>query len=140
MSKILYLPKNKKSFPNLPKKRIFFIGYRYVGPMFCQDVQNLYLKRKGIKNGMRYWAIITYAKYDEYCSREYSIELDECKEDGVIEMINNLDIEYFPSIYDLRNMGWRGQIHNKETVLDYLTNDVSCNDKRKIIDFGKYEY
>ena len=29
----------------MPKQRVFYIGFRYVGPFLCQDVQNIYLKR-----------------------------------------------------------------------------------------------
>ena len=28
---------------------VFYIGYRYIGPMFCQDIQQLYLKRKVVE-------------------------------------------------------------------------------------------
>ena len=59
----------------LPKKRVFYIGFRYVGSVPCQEVQNLFLKRKGLVQGIRWWAMITYAKYDENDSNKYSIEL-----------------------------------------------------------------
>ena len=28
----------------LPKQRVFNIGYRYVGPMFCQEIQDVFIK------------------------------------------------------------------------------------------------
>ena len=49
---------------------MFYIGCRYVGPMFCQDIQHLYLKRKGIIHGTRWWGMITYGKYDDCDSVE----------------------------------------------------------------------
>ena len=75
---IIKFPTKEKREKPLPKQRIFYLGYRYVGPMLCQDVQNLYLKRKGINKGVRWWSIITYGKYDESDSKEYSIELEVC--------------------------------------------------------------
>ena len=65
MSNIVQFINNNEVFPVIPRQRVFYLGYRYTGPMFCQDVQNLYLKRKGILNDNRYLAIITYGKYDE---------------------------------------------------------------------------
>ena len=35
----------------LPKRRFFYIGYRYVGPMFCEEIQDVFLKRKSKVNG-----------------------------------------------------------------------------------------
>ena len=88
-----------------------------------QDIQNLYLKRKGISKGRRYWAVITYGKYDEDCSKEYSIELEECHEDDLLEMIDALCLDCFPSLSDLRSMGWRGKIKNNKTLFHNLSND-----------------
>ena len=51
MNNVITFPqKDKRPLP-LPRQRVFYIGYRYVGPMLCQEVQNLYLKRKGFKHG-----------------------------------------------------------------------------------------
>ena len=70
-------------------------------------------------HGNRYWAIITYDKYDNYCS----LELEECHEDDVIEMIDMFDLDSFPSIKTLRSMGWRGKIKNKANLFFSLSND-----------------
>ena len=103
MTNIVQFSIQKEQFPTLPRQRVFYLGHRYTGPMFCQDIQNLYLKRKGISKGTRYWAVITYGKYDEDCSKEYSIELEECHEDDVIEMIDMFDLDSFPSIIKEKN-------------------------------------
>ena len=81
------------------------------------------IKRKGISNGTRYWAVITYGKYDEDCSKEYSIELEECHEDGLLEMLDALCLDCFPSLSDLRSMGWSGKIKNNKTLFNNLSND-----------------
>ena len=46
----------------MPRQKVFYLGFRYAGPMLCQEVQHLYLKRKGNKNNSRKWAMITYGK------------------------------------------------------------------------------
>ena len=55
MNNILILPKKEKRTNPLPRQRVFYIGFRYVGPYLCQDVQNLYLKWNGFKNVGRKW-------------------------------------------------------------------------------------
>ena len=119
MTNIVLFPDKKAIFPPIPRHKVFYLGYRYIGGMCCQDVQNIYLKRKGMLHGNRYWAIITYDKYNNYCS----LELEECHEDDVIEMINMFDLDSFPSIKTLRSMGWRGKIKNNANLLYSLSND-----------------
>ena len=77
MTNIVNFPKIEKREKLLPRKRVFYIGFRYVGSYLCQDVQSLYLKRKRVIEGVRWWSIIRYGHYDENDSREYSIELEE---------------------------------------------------------------
>ena len=110
MTNVIQFPKIEKRPIPVPRKRVFYVGYRYVGPMFCQDVQNLYLKRKGVLHGTRYWSMITYAKYDEFDKRTYSIELEECAEDDVPEMLEMFEIDDF-TFADLEEMGWRSTVH-----------------------------
>ena len=119
MTNIAQFPHKKETYPPLPRERVFYLGYRYIGSMCCQDIQHLYLKRKAILLGNRYWAMITYDKYNNYCS----LELEECHEDDVIEMIDMFDLESFPSIKTLRLMGWRGKIKNKKNLFFNLSND-----------------
>ena len=110
MTNIVNFPQKEKRPLPMPRQRVFYIGYRYVGPMFCQDVQSLYLKRKGIKHGDRWWAMITYGKYDESDSREYSIELEECLENDVPDMLDMFDVGDEVTFSELEDMGWRGQV------------------------------
>ena len=104
-----FLQKEKRPSP-MPRQRVFYIGYRYIGPMLCQDVQSLYLKRKGIKHGARWWSMITYGKYDENDSREYSIELEECMENDVPDMLDMFEVGNEVTFSELEDMGWRGQV------------------------------
>ena len=110
MTNIVNFPQKEKRPAPMPRQRVFYIGYRYVGPMFCQDVQSLYLKRKGLKHGERWWAMITYGKYDESDSREYSIELEECLENDVPDMLDMFDVGNEVTFSELADMGWRGQV------------------------------
>ena len=115
MTNIVDFPEIEVNPETLPRQRVFYVGYRYVGPMLCQDVQNLYLKRKGVKNGKRWWAIITYTTLDEYSSKTYSFELEECSENHVSDMLERFELEGEVSISDLRKMGWRGR-HRAQIV------------------------
>lgn len=116
MHNIIKFPVKMKHLLRMPKKRVFYIGYRYVGPMFCQDIQQLYLKRKGYKNGTRHWSIITYCRYDESNSKTYSFELEECEEKDVLDMVNALDLEEQISIGELREMGWVGKTYDNNVI------------------------
>ena len=91
--------------PPLPRQRVFYLGIGYTGPAMCQEVTRLYLKRHGKKNGTRKWSLVTFEKYDEYDQREYSIELDNCQEDDVPEMLRQYFIGENISIDDLKIFG-----------------------------------
>ena len=110
MTNIIHFPLKKKRSIPMPKQRVFYIGYRYVGPMFCQDVQNIYLKRNGLIKGARTWSLITYGKYDENDCKEYSIELDRCEEYGLPDLLDEYDVGDQVTFDELRDMGWKGVI------------------------------
>ena len=116
MTNVINFPCKILKTSHLPKKRVFYVGYRYIGPMFCQDVQQLYLKRKGFKNGERYWAIITYGKYDECDKRTYSMELEECSENELLNTLVEYEVSDDVSIEYLREMGWQGYSSNSATI------------------------
>ena len=90
----------------LPKQRVFYIGYRYVGPMFCEEIQDIFLKREGKVNGNQKWSFITYPKCEE-SGRYYSFQIDECFQDEVPKLIELLELEKVVTLKELRNMGWR---------------------------------
>jgi hypothetical protein len=116
----------KERFENpLPKQRVFYIGFRYVGPYLCQEVQNLYLKRKGLNKGVRRWSIITYGKYNEGDSKEYSIELEQCNEDDLLSMLNEFEMGEEVSIEELRDMGWRGEIDYSASLIKLYSASVT---------------
>ena len=52
MTNIVNFPQKEKRPLPMPRQRVFYTGFKYVGPFFCQDVQTLYLKRKGVKYGV----------------------------------------------------------------------------------------
>jgi len=60
--------------------------------MFCQDVQQLHLKRKELVCGTRRWYLLTYGKYDESDNKTYSIELEECEEEAVLDLLERFEI------------------------------------------------
>ena len=122
MTNVINFPISKKQISPLPRQRVFYIGYRYVGPMFCQDVQQLYLKRKGIKAGKRNWAIITYSKYSEWDAHTYSIELAECQDECLLEMLETFELRDEVTVSDLNKMGWRGHGDNQAEITTLFGN------------------
>ena len=112
MTNVIPFPTKEKRPTLLARQRAFYIGFRYVGPMFCQDVQQLYLKRKGLVYGERWWAMITYDKYDESDRRTYSIELEECHENDVPDMLEMFEVGNEVNFAELEQMGWRGRVTN----------------------------
>ena len=61
-----------------------------------------------MKNGKRKWSIITYEKYDEFDTRKYSIELDECDENDIYKMLE-WDLANDVTLDELKGMGWNGK-------------------------------
>jgi hypothetical protein len=116
MKNVIPFPIKAKRPSSLPRQRVFYIGFRYVGPMFCQDVQQLYLKRKGLVCGEKWWAMITYGKYDESDSRTYSIELEECHENDVPDMLDKFEVGNEVNFVELEEMGWQGKVSYSATV------------------------
>ena len=131
MNNIISFPKKEKRAKPLPRHRVFYLGFRYVGPMLCQDVQNLYLKRKGLNDGIRWWSIITYGKYDESDSKEYSIELEECSENDLPDMLNEYEIGDQVTFDELKEMGWSGQVNYSATI-------INISEKNKELSSNKY--
>ena len=122
MTNIVKFPIKVKRDKPLPRQRVFYIGFRYVGPFLCQDVQSLYLKRKRVIEGVRQCSIIRYGHYDENDSREYSIELEECRENDLPDMLDEYDIGDQVTFDELREMGWSGQV-------DYSAPIINISDK-----------
>ena len=123
MNNILIFPKKEKRTKPLPRQRVFYIGFRYVGPFLCQEVQDLYLKRNGQKKGSRTWSLITYGKYDENDYKNYSLELDSCEEDDLPDLLNEFDVGNQINFDELRDMGWRGQVEYSAKIIKISENN-----------------
>ena len=123
MTNIVQFPNKEETFPPIPRQRVFYIGFRNVGPFLCQDVQNIYLKRNGLKEGLRTWSLITYGKYDENDYKEYSIELDSCEENDLPDLLNEFDVGNQVNFDELRQMGWRGQVECSATIIKLSENN-----------------
>ena len=117
---IIKFPTNEKREKPLPKQRVFYIGFRYVGPYLCQDLQNIFLKRNGLKNRVRTWSLITYGKYDENDHKEYSIELDRCVENDLPNLLDEFEVAEEVTFEELREMGWRGYTDYSAKIIDIL--------------------
>ena len=89
MTNVITLPEREKLPVGSQRQRVFYLGFVYRGPPLMQEVQDVYLKRHGRKDGTRRWSIITYGKFDEWDVRNYSLELANCEEDDVPDMIDD---------------------------------------------------
>ena len=116
MTNIVKFPTKQKRQNLTPRKRVFYLSYCYFGPALCQEVQNIYLKRHGYKNGKRRWSIIIYSGYTENDKRRYSIELDSCSENDVPDMINSFNLEEEVTFEELRMMGWNGEVEHSAKI------------------------
>ena len=129
---IIKFPTKEKREKPLPKQRVFYIGFRYVGPYLCQDVQNIYLKRNGLKNRVRTWSLITYGKYGANDYKDYSIELDSCVENDLPNLLDEFEVGEEVTFDELREMGWRGYTDFSATIIE-----ISKKNKRS--SFNQYE-
>ena len=116
MTNIIRFPLKEKRSKPMPRQRVFYISFRYVGPFLCQEVQNIYLKRNGLQKGIRTWSLITYGKYDENDYKEYSIELERCEENDLPDLLDEFDVGNQVTFDELREMGWRGIIEHEAKV------------------------
>ena len=63
-----------------------------------------------------------YGKYDEYDYKEYSIELDNCEENYLPDLLNEFDVGNQVNFDELREMGWRGQVECSATIIKISEN------------------
>jgi hypothetical protein len=88
------------------RRRVFYAGYRYVGPAFCQDVQQIYLKRHGNEE----WSLIFY-----FHGRSW--ELDRFAVDELLFKLDEHQIEDAPDCDSLEAMGWCNP--GRDNVMDF---------------------
>ena len=110
MTNVIQLPEREKLTVGSQHQRVFYLGFVYRGPPLMQEVQDVYLKRHGRRDGTRRWSIITYGKFDEWDVRNYSLELANCEEDDVPDMIDEWYKPDEVTFEDLWGMGWDGDI------------------------------
>ena len=139
MTNIVNFPKIEKREKPLPRKRVFYIGFRYVGPFLCQDVQNIYLKRNGLKEGLRTWSLITYGKYDEDDYKEYSIELESCEENDLPDLLDEFDVGNQVTFDELRVMGWRGQVECSAKIIQISEKNKKLSSNKNVTNLFKEE-
>ena len=110
MTNIIKFPQNKSAPHRCPVSACFTLVFGILAQHCVRKSKNLYLKRKGVKNGGRKWAMVTYAKYDESDKRFYSIELEDCDENGVPDMLANFGVDGDVTFKELQQNGleWQG--------------------------------
>jgi|TARA_B110000881_G_C18282740_1_gene368314 hypothetical protein len=104
------------------KQRCFYLHHIYdsgdLAYMFCKihgHVQNFCLKRNGKIKDKRHWSIILYkTKEESGLSKTFSVQLDNCIEDNLLEMIErvftkyNVNLSIITSKSELKSYGWTG--------------------------------
>ena len=139
MTNIVNFPKIETREKPLPRQRVFYIGFRYVGPFLCQDVQNIYLKRNGLKEGLRTWSLITYGKYDEDDYKEYSIELESCEENDLPDLLDEFDVGNQVTFDELRQMGWTGEVDCSAKIIQISEKNKKLSSNKNVTNLLKEE-
>ena len=87
MAQIISIHPHQKTpkFRHKPYQRVFYVGFRYVGPAFCQDVQRIYFKKMSFGRGcFQFYAGGMAWLIEEFAIEEFSSRLDElCLEDVI---------------------------------------------------------
>lgn len=95
-STIIRFPKVIRKYRRrLPRRRVVSIGFRYVGPALCQEVQEVFLKRCS----QGYWELQFY-----FQSRVWVIE--RCRSETLLAAIDRLWLEQPVEIDFLQAIGW----------------------------------
>ena len=97
---VLKLPTRPRRRPpahRVPRRRVFYLGYRLVGPRFCQDIQRVYLKRH--RNNK--WSFLHY-------EAGFSFEFEWFHGPELPERLSRLGLEGEVSHAQLEETGWRG--------------------------------
>ncbi len=139
MTNIVNFPKIEKRKKPLPRQRVFYIGFRYVGPSLCQDVQNIFIKRNGLKEGIRTWSLITYGKYDEDDYKKYSIELESCEENDLPDLLNEFDVGNQVTFDELKEMGWTGEVNYSAKIIQIAEKNNHLSSNKNEINLLKEE-
>ena len=134
MTNVIKFPIKPKLALPTPRQRVFYLGYRYVGPDLCQEVQDVYLKRHGKTAEGRRWSIIIYGKYQEDDKRSYSIEMDNCSENNVPDMLTRNDVGDAVSFEDLEQMGWRGTVAFSAKIISIFDRKHTKPSERSPVD------
>ena len=74
-----------------------------------------------------------YGKYDESDNRTYSIEIEQCEENDVPDMLEAFDLDNKVTLSELVDMGWRGNINNLALVKSIFHR---CYDELRFPDFA----
>ena len=96
---------------------MFYAGYRYVGPAFCQDVQQIYLKRHGDKE----WSLIFYFQ-------GLSWELDRFSADELLSKLDEHQVEVVIDYDSLEAMGWRDPDRDNVEDFELTVQNVDATD------------
>ena len=98
MNDVIYVEFHKQAKRKLPRKRVFYLGQYYAGPLLCQSLEKLWLKRKPNNRGVfqqKIYGVVF--EYEEYHGNDLLDALD------AVPLVDEVTMD------DLLEMGWRHQ-------------------------------
>lgn len=95
MSNVIHVKFPKKSKRQLPRQRVFLLGYYYSGSPLCQSLEKLWLKRKP----NNYWVL-------QQKLHGRVVEFEEYHGNDLLEALERIPFANVVTIDDLLEMGW----------------------------------
>jgi hypothetical protein len=118
-AEIIRFPKSKRkrAQPTKSHRCVFYTGHRYVGPAFCQDVQQVYLNRHGNEE----WSLIFYFQGRSWELDRFAAWFDQKFDKEVTQnLVDEKIMKRFLGMGEPSSQAIRAGSANIRTHLDYI--------------------
>ena len=122
MTNILVFPKQFNTVPKgYPRQQLFLVGKFFIGPIYDRKVTYYYLRRNLRRgestNKIKTWSLKIFREHT-YTSDFKLIEIDICKENEVINMLEKWNLFNQVTYKKLHRMGWKGKIKKDAIIIN----------------------
>ena len=123
MTNILLFPKQFTKVPKgYPRQQLFLAGKISDGPIYDKKVVYYYLRRNLRRgedtNKVKTWSLKIFHKQNVAGDLKL-IEIDNCNENEVIEMLVKWNLFSQVTYKKLHRMGWKGEIKNNAIIINF---------------------